>query len=280
MKFFLGILISVLLALGLFHLLQKKDVASSSGEAFERVMSSGKLRCGYALWAKYLDMDPNSRKLSGLAYDYVEMLAASINLKVEWTEEVGWAEFAEALKQGRIDAFCFTAFQNAQRGRVVNFVRPIAFTPMHAYARTGDARFDDNYDALNDPNVTVATVDGTTGDYTASQYSANAKKFALPEMSDNAQMFMNVVDKKADFTYADTSTFLAFDRNNPNVLRQVDGAPLLLLGVGLAVAKGEYDLQEMLNTATGQIIGMDRIPILLEKNGFAPGEVFPAKLDY
>lgn len=279
MKTVLIIIASVFLAVALGQLLNKSADNVKTESAFARVLESGTLRCGYALWPKYLEKDPNTGTLSGLSVDYVEELAKSLNLKVEWAEEVGWAEFAEALKHGRIDAFCFTAWQNAQRTRVVNFVRPLFYTPLYAYARMDDTRFDGDYPAIDDPSVTISSVDGSTVDVLAKEAFPKAKTASLPEgMSSSAQMMMNVVNGKADVTMVDYTTYLTFEKNNPGQLRQVEGPPLRLTGASLMVAKGEYDLQEMLSAATDQLIGGAVIDKLFVKNGFMEREVVPIKL--
>ncbi len=276
MKNVLVVLISVVLSLAAFHFIGEGKGKSES--AFDRVIATNTLRCGYALWPKYLDMDPNTKQLSGAAYDYVMALGESLNLKIEWTKELGWGEFAEALKQNHIDAFCYTAWQNSQRGRVVDFVRPILYTPVYAYARSDDKRFDNRYEKLNAPDVTVTSIDGTTNDYAATQNSPDAKRLALPELSDAAQMFMNIVQDKADIAYNDPTAVAAFLKTHPGTLRQVEGPPLMLSGASLAVAKGENDLQQMLSVGTDQLIGSGRIDAILDKNGFAKGDVFRVKL--
>ena len=70
---------------------------------YDRVMRTKTLRCGYHTWAPYLVKDANSGAMSGIYFDYVEKLAASLNLKVEWAEEVGYGDLITALNGGRID---------------------------------------------------------------------------------------------------------------------------------------------------------------------------------
>lgn len=38
--------------------------------AFERIMRTGTMRCGYVVWAPYLSVDPKTGQMGGVAYDY------------------------------------------------------------------------------------------------------------------------------------------------------------------------------------------------------------------
>src|SRR5262249_13075574 len=75
--------------------------------AFERVTASGTLRCAYIVIPPRFVKDPQTGGFSGIAYDIVEEMAKSLNLKVDWAEEVNFGTLAEGLKTGRYDAVCF-----------------------------------------------------------------------------------------------------------------------------------------------------------------------------
>jgi hypothetical protein len=71
---------------------------------YDRVMKSQTIRCGYGLWSVYLHKDPNTGKMGGIYYDYMEALGKNLGLKIEWTEEVGWGDYIAGLKGDRFDA--------------------------------------------------------------------------------------------------------------------------------------------------------------------------------
>ena len=47
---------------------------------YERVIRTGKIRCGYAVWQPVLMKDPNTGAFSGVYYDYMNLLAARLGL--------------------------------------------------------------------------------------------------------------------------------------------------------------------------------------------------------
>src|SRR6202012_5680823 len=95
--------------------------------AYQRVMRTQTIRCGYVLWTPFLVKDPNSGKLSGVFYDYTEALAKALHLKIEWDEEMGWADFPSALNEGRVDVMCGGSRPNSSRAREIDFVKPILY---------------------------------------------------------------------------------------------------------------------------------------------------------
>ena len=123
--------------------------------AYERVMRTGTIRCGYALWPpNILNKDPNTGKLFGALYDITEKAAANLSLKVVWAEETGWGTWPEGLNSGRFDVFCSTGWHIAATGRSVRFVpTPIFYNPVYGYARINDMRFNDDAMAANSPNA-------------------------------------------------------------------------------------------------------------------------------
>ena len=127
--------------------------------AFDRVVRTNVLRCGYGIWKPGLSKDPQTGKLSGIFYDYLEAIGQHTGLKIEWTEEVGWGDFPAALNSGRIDAMCFGAWPKAVSAREVLFTEPTYFLPINAYVRDGDTRFDGAIEKVNAPSIKISTMD-------------------------------------------------------------------------------------------------------------------------
>jgi ABC-type amino acid transport substrate-binding protein len=251
--------------------------ASSSSAAhiessYDRVLRTGELRCGYAAWPPIIIKDPNSGTLSGIGYDFVEALGAALKLKIVWAEEVGWGDFPTALASGRIDAFCAGAWSNSSRARQVDFTLPILYQPVYAYARADDKRFDNNLDAINDPNVTIAAIDGEMASLIAVKDFPQAKTLQLAQLSAGSDAFLNVVDKKADIAFTDPATFGEYDAKNPGKLRRViSKAPLRVFGVPLAIAHGQDEFRRMLDTSTTELLSSGQIEKIIAKYEQYPG---------
>jgi ABC-type amino acid transport substrate-binding protein len=56
--------------------------------AFDRILRTQTIRCGYVVYPPSIIKDPNTGRLSGIFYDITEKMGERLNLKIEWTEEV------------------------------------------------------------------------------------------------------------------------------------------------------------------------------------------------
>ena len=91
------------------------------------------------------------------------MLAKNLGLKVEWVEEVGWGTMIEGLQTDRYDMVATPIWTNSTRARQVDFSKSLYYSPIYAWVKAGDKRFNaDDLSALNNPKYTIGTVDGET----------------------------------------------------------------------------------------------------------------------
>jgi ABC-type amino acid transport substrate-binding protein len=242
--------------------------------AYDRVMRTQTLRCGYVVWSPSLIKDPNSGKLSGIFYDYTEALGQALHLKIEWAEEVGWGDFPAALNSGRIDAVCAGVWPNAARARVIDFIRPVFYAPTYAWVRAEDKRFDNNIEAINDPSVTIAVLEGTTMAVIAAQDFPKAKILQLPQTSSVAEIFVSLADGKADVTLQSASAEHQYDENNPGKIRRIEAKMPLRFGAQcLAIAGGQDRLRRMLDLATDEMISGGQLDKIIEPYDTVPGAI-------
>ena len=106
MKAFLLVVIAVVIALVLqnFVIPHKGTQASKPETAYERVLRTNTLRCGYGLWEPAVMRDPNTNQMSGLFYDIMQELGKPLNIKVDYALEIPWDSIGVALSSGKIDA--------------------------------------------------------------------------------------------------------------------------------------------------------------------------------
>jgi ABC-type amino acid transport substrate-binding protein len=240
--------------------------------AYDRVMRTQTIRCGYVVWTPSLAKDSNSGQLSGIFYDYTEALGKALHLKIDWVEEEGWGDFPAALNSGRIDAMCGGSWPNAARARVIDFIRPIFYAPIYAWVRSDDTRFDNKLDAIDDPNIKIAFVEGTTMAVIAAQDFPKATTMQLPQMTSIAESFVNVVNGKVDVTLQSASAEHDYDVNNPGKLRRVNAKlPLRLGAQSLAINRGEDMFRRMLDLATDEMISSGQVEKILAKYDDVPG---------
>ena len=249
------ILLIILLSL-VTSVIGAKYVGSQNGNgatmaresAYDRVMRTGVLRCGYILYPKLIERDPNTGKLSSMYYDFMEELGKQLSLKIEWTEEVGFSNAFDGLKTKRYDVICDPLSQTPSRARVTEFTNPILYFPYFLYARAGDSRFDHAYEKINDPSVKIALLEGELSQYVKADLFPKAKMVSLTNLTDANQVYMQVAMGKADLAMAEPSSIEGFILHNPGKLRKVLGPSLRMQAGGLEIAVGEEQLKSMLNT--------------------------------
>jgi ABC-type amino acid transport substrate-binding protein len=239
--------------------------AGEKESAYDRVMRTGVLRCGYALSASTLHQDLKTGAITGLIPDVITEAAESLGLKVEWVTEVGYADFAEGLKSGRYDAFCSSISPTAPRARVAKFTTPIYGVVVNAYVRTSETRFT-KLDDINKPDVRAGDTDGEIFQKLTRQFFPNAKEVSQPNMGSSSQLFLDLIDKKTDVVVIDAYTASDFLRNNPGKVAPALKAPIQIIPSAFAVGAKEGDLRDLLNTALFQMQNTGRLNSILDNH--------------
>ena len=242
---------------------QTQVAAHSDQPAFDRVMKTGTIRCGYAMWPPAaIYKDPATGELSGAFVEIMNEAASNMNLKVEWVEETGWGSFIEGLETNRFDVFCAPLWRNAERGLRVGYTVPLAYSALHFYTRADDTRFDDDLDVLNDGQYKLSVMDGEMSHIVARKFFPAAQQVSIPQMGDVSQLFLNVSTGKADGVFSETSLAKDFSDKNPGQIRQVTKEPYNVYPDSFGVRLGEVKLQQALDSALLEILNqgeMDRI---------------------
>ena len=255
---------------------------SQKEAAFERVMRTRTLRCAYASWPPYFMINPNTKAMSGINHDIMEAIGKAANLKIEWLEEAGYGQFPDNLRSGKQDAFCSGVRLSTARAQRVELSTAVAYAPLYAYVRDDDARFDGKLDVLNDEKASIAVVDGSTIEAVAKTTFPKAQLYSLPQMSDEAQVLDAVAAHKADVVFTEAADIVYYNKNNAaKKLRRVAAVPpLRTLAAVFAVAKGEWELRDLLNAAIHELQGDGAIGRLLVKYEVEPGTIYPVASPY
>jgi len=228
-------------------------VAAHQETPYERIVRTGKLRCGYVIYPVSLVRDPNTGAFSGISYDIITQLGKELGLTVEWVEETSGALMTEALKTDRFDLVCTSMWSSSARGKAAQFSAPVYFTAINAYARKDDDRFN-NLTSFNSPELTIATVDGSMSAAITRDDDPLAKTYALPDLTDFPQLFVAVKDKKADLTYSEEAQAADFESKNPDVLRNITpDKPVRLFANRFVMKMQDGGLSSMLNNAIANL---------------------------
>lgn len=186
----------------------------------EHVIASGKIRCGYFDWDPLLKKDVNSGKFSGIAPDIMDEVTKRLGLTYEWSEEVGPSTAAESIKSKRVDMICLPVIITNPRMRVADFTDPVFFSTFSVWVRA-DSTLTDTAE-LNNPQHKMTYIDGTAPMMMTKRLFPKAGAASLTELSPTSDMFLNVITKKADGVYSDTSNAGMFSRYNQGQIKPLN----------------------------------------------------------
>ncbi|MGE0252444.1 MAG: substrate-binding periplasmic protein [Dongiaceae bacterium] len=246
----------------------------AQNKIYERVMRTKIIQCGYSDWAPFIVTDPNTKQPSGIMKDIMDEIGKRLGVRVEWTASLGWGEIVEAANSGKIDLFCNTVWTDKVQLQNMSLSRPLFYTPTYAYARINDGRFDNNYEAINDPKITIVGIDGDTSYVTMQDHFPKAKMLALPNMNGIADQLLSVIAKKGDVTLGDPSAFEDFTLKNPGKIKQIKGKPLFIMNEVLVTRAGEQQLINVIDSILYSLINEGFIEKIFKKykinSSFAP----------
>ncbi len=249
--------------------------------AYERVMRTGELRCGYFSWKPAFIKDPNTGEMSGIFHDYMEELGRALKLKITWAEEIGLSDYPPALASGRIDAMCSSLFATSFRARSVDFIMPAYFTPLHAYARANDDRFVGfTAEKFNDADYMVAVLEGGVTSIVRNLQFPHTRVYELPQTTSPSELFLSLGLAKADFVLFDLYTFEDYNAHNPGKLKRVTIQPIKVFPMAVAVGKNQDALREMLDTATMDLHLAGAIDKIIAKYETYPGSFIRMQMPY
>ncbi len=258
------------------------SVRSSAGETsvYDSVVKRGTLRCGYGIYNPGCMKDPNTGKLSGIGVDTLELAAKNLGLKVEWTEEVGWGTMIEGLQTNRYDIIVTPVWATSDRARVIDFSKPLFFSPVFAYVKAGDKRFSaGNLKSLNTPQYSIASIDGATAEIIAQEDFPDVKRVSLPQLSDFSQLLLTVSSGKADMTFTEPADAAAFMKSNPDSIERI-GAPVRVFPNCWIFKRGQMEFRNMINTALDQLINSGAVDRIVSKYEPSPNILYRVALPY
>ena len=253
-------------------------MAAEKQSAYDRVVASGTLRCGYGVSPPNIVVDPNTGIVSGMDYDMWMEVGKELGLKIEFTEEAGWGNFIEGLKTGRYDAFCSMLWPDPARAKFLTLSRPVLFSFLDTYTRAGDTRFDGNLDRINAPDILVPGIEGDISSTMTQNRFPQTKIYSLPQTATLSDLFIAVTTKKADLMFLDQAMVDHLEENNKGALRKVENVPhAYVFASYFGYGVGEYQLRDMVDLALRTMINDGRMEKIAHK--YSKDYIVPTK-DY
>lgn len=234
---------------------------------YDRVIKSGTIRAAYTLYPPGC-MKDSTGKISGVFVETLEEAAKLLDLKVEWTEEVGWATQIEGLETNRYDMIGSSVWANPKRAKLSTLTDPLYYSPIFIYTRANESRFGNlkSWEDLNNEKVKIATIDGGTGEQIAKSQFPKAQRVALPQLTDFGQSFLDVVHNKADIILMEPYHASKFLESNPNTIKNISvGKPLRTFGNCYMFKRNEPEFEHMLNVVLQDLLNSGYVEGLIKK---------------
>lgn len=245
--------------------------AAHAESAYERVIRTGILRCGYTPWPLYFDLDPNTGILTGLSKELTDSIGAILDVKIEYVQTLAGDQVAD-LKNGKVDAVCGDGPYVLSTIKYLSYSTPYFYEGVFAYGRADDQRFQKLSD-LNRASVKFIGMDGDWTPQILKEYFPQASMKTLGNLADASIMLENVANKKTDIALMDPLPVQAFNKTSPAKMKKLFPQVLYVYGVGFSVAKNEPQLLDTLNAAVLALGNSGKSERLLKKYD-AQGNLF------
>lgn len=239
--------------------------AAEKESAYDRIMRTQTIRCGYGTNPPWIYRDLTTGEMKGPNVEIMQEIAKQLGFKLEWPEETGWANLPTSLAAGRVDVACSLLWTDPVRGKLVAYPKPLFYSAIHLYARADDKRFTGKAEEINRPDIRIAVQDGDINEALARRYFPEARLVSLPQASSWTEVYMNVTTGKADVTFADSISVDNFNKAQEKKMRRIAlPQPITVYGTAPAVGIQETALKEMLDTTITYLLDTGRIDEILK----------------
>jgi ABC-type amino acid transport substrate-binding protein len=225
------------------------QVMQNAGSLYERLLQTGEIKIGYTIYPPGV-IKGQDGKPTGIAVDVLNEAASRLNLKANWSEEVGWATQIEGLDAKRYDIIGTAVWPNPKRARLTTLSKPLFYSPLYLYARADENRFPAGFDLsqLNNETVRVSAIEGATAETIAKGQFPKAQRVTLPQSADVAQSFLDLVGNKADLVITEPWHAKKFLNAQPGAVKNIlPKRPLRVFGNCFMFARDQTAFENMLN---------------------------------
>lgn len=240
--------------------------AAERESAFDRVLRTGTLRCGYFVMDSLLTKDLKTGKMGGPGYDIITAMAKNLSLKVEWVQEAGFASMGNDLNTGRYDMVCAPVVPNGPRARVMSMSRTVFSQPVTIWLHKDDPRLvqkDPSW--LNAGMTKFISVDGTAFTTLIENFFPQAAIVALPELTPVSDMYLELKGRKVDAMLMTTYNAVKFAEKNEGIVHQYTDRIVNYPTYQFPLPQGDAKMQSMVNMALQELVYNGVIDAVLGK---------------
>jgi len=214
----------------------------ASADVLDDVLERGTIRFGVAEFVPWT-MISESGELIGFEIDVAKRIAKDIGVKAEF-RLYPWDKVIPALQSGEIDVLTGGMSITPARALQVNFSRPLAESGVGLATNTSMTRGIKSLKELNNPDITIAVVNGTLAHSVSETLfdRAHIKIFSSAAQAGNA-----CVDGEAHAYLASLTQARFLAMNHSDEVDLPIKEPLLASKEAIAIKKGEQELLNFLN---------------------------------
>ncbi len=241
--------------------------------AYERVLRTKVLRCGWFAEPPFINLDPNTDRKTGIVIDIIDRFASDYEVKVEWVTISNFAMMGEDLKEGKYDAICASLF-SMPRGGLIDSVDAFAFMPAYGYVRHDENRLT-SLSQLDSPDIRIAGQEGAAVTAVARERFPKAQFHIIPS-AELSEMLVSVAANKADVAFMIPSFYEQFSEHNPGILKPLDLThPLETFVLAFGVKPQEEGLKSLFNNSLQRMMVSGNLAAIFAKHDPAGGLLYP-----
>ncbi len=190
-------------------------VAAESAAVIDRVMASGTLRVGVALYSPSVMRSNKGEELQGFDIDVANRLAKELNVKPEFIE-LPWQQLPDAITAGKVDMVISGMTVTLSRNLKGLFSIPYSRTNLVLLARR-DAVSEEHTEVadFNSPAMRVAVLEGTVEERLAKEQLPDAIHAMLSSQTAQVEA---LVSGKANIAFFDRSKAQALWQQHSELL--------------------------------------------------------------
>jgi ABC-type amino acid transport substrate-binding protein len=286
--FLVSLITAIVVSLFAFVVIRNDSATTEPPPAdrYSEIRERGTIRAGYYIGAPYFIVDPNKdmktkEALSGIFFDVMEKVSSSLNLEIEWKEEVPFPDMAKSLNDGKVDIIGSGIWINAARASQADFTTPILYDAVCAFVRPNETRFPENLSNLNSANFTIAAIDGEMADTIAKSDFPLAKTNQLPQVTPFSDLMLNVRNGKADITFLGLASAQDYLSKQPGSLKNITiQKPLRIFPTAIMLPRNEYALKRAIDNALLELLNTGELEAIIAKYETVPGSHYRVAPSY
>lgn len=257
-------LVFCLLVLGLFIGCQPQNASDVAMRGLLNLRNTRILRAAYIDYPPSMIVDPNTKAKTGIMPEVIAEAAKAMGVQVSYVEETTFGSMVDTLDNGRADIVVSGIWPSSTRALRADFSRVVYYSPIYAYVRTDDVRFDNKLASVNDRSVRIATIDGELSSIVAQSDYPHAAAVSLPQQADVSQLLLQLTSRKADVTFVEPAIADGFLAKNPGSVRRIGGAaPVRLFPNCFLFRKGDTGLRDAIDIAIIELTNSRRLPAII-----------------